>query len=98
MSNALEIAANAVMALSIWLAARNSVHTWSTGIVGCLMFVFVFLRSQLYADATLQLFFIATSLAGWWHWLHSESPKSLDERPITKARASTLFVWVLGAR
>ena len=64
MSNSREIAANAVMALSIGLAARNSVHTWSTGIAGCLLFIVVFVHNQLYADATLQLFFIATSLRG----------------------------------
>jgi nicotinamide mononucleotide transporter len=93
----MEIAANAVMALSIWLAARNSVHTWSTGIVGCLLFALVFLRSQLYADATLQLFFIATSLIGWWRWAHSGSPNGSAERPITKARPSTVLVWTLSA-
>jgi nicotinamide mononucleotide transporter len=97
MLNALEITANAVMALSILFAARNSVHTWSTGVAGCLLFGLVFLRNQLYADATLQLFFIATSLIGWWHWLHTESPDGSGERPITRARSRTVFAWILGA-
>lgn len=64
----LELAANAVTTLSIVLAARNSVHTWWTGIVGSLLFGWVFFQSQLYADVTLQAFFIATSATGWWHW------------------------------
>jgi nicotinamide mononucleotide transporter len=93
----MEIAANAVMALSIWLAARNSVHTWSTGIAACLLFAFVFVRNQLYADATLQLFFMATSVIGWLHWMHSEPSSSSGERPITKARPFTVFVWILSA-
>ena len=42
----LEIAANVVTTLSIWLAARNSRHTWSTGIVGCVLFGVQFFRSQ----------------------------------------------------
>jgi nicotinamide mononucleotide transporter len=96
MLNALEIAANAVMALSIWLAARNSVHTWSTGIAGCLLFALVFLRHQLYADATLQVFFVTTSLVGWWHWLHSESSQGAG-RPVTRARSSTVFTWLIAA-
>jgi hypothetical protein len=49
---------------AIWLAARNSVHTWSTGIVGCGVFVAVVIRSQLYADTTLQCFFIVASSIG----------------------------------
>jgi nicotinamide mononucleotide transporter len=88
--NSLEMVANAVMALSIWLAARNSVHTWSTGIAGCVLFSLVFVRNQLYADATLQLFFIATSLIGWWQWRHPAAPAQAEERPITKARPRTV--------
>jgi nicotinamide mononucleotide transporter len=64
----LEIAANAVATVSIALAARNSLHTWWTGIVGSLLFGVLFVQSQLYADATLQVFFIATSAWGWRHW------------------------------
>jgi nicotinamide mononucleotide transporter len=69
MTTGLEIGANAVNALSILLAARNSVHTWWIGIVGCALFGVVFFLSRLYADALLQLFFIGTSALGWWQWL-----------------------------
>jgi nicotinamide mononucleotide transporter len=95
--NLLEIVANAVMALSIWLAARNSVHTWPTGIAGCALFCLVFVRNRLYADATLQLFFIATSLIGWWQWRHPASAANARERPITKVRPSTMTWMTLGA-
>jgi nicotinamide mononucleotide transporter len=64
----LEAAANAMATVSILLAGRNSVHTWWTGIVGCALFAVVFWSTQLYADVALQLFFIGTSLSGWWHW------------------------------
>jgi len=86
----LEIAANAIMAGSIWLAARNSVHTWPTGVIGCALFWLVFFRNQLYADAALQVFFIATSLIGWWQWFHPAARSSSGERPITVAKSSTI--------
>jgi nicotinamide mononucleotide transporter len=84
------MAANAVMATSIGLAARNSAHTWPTGIAGCALFAAVFLRSQLYADVTLQLFFIATSVWGWWQWFHPPLPDGARERPITSSRPGTI--------
>lgn len=68
MTSALEVSANAVNALSIILAARNSIHTWWTGILGCALFGAVFYLSHLYADTLLQVFFIGTSAAGWWRW------------------------------
>ena len=64
----LEWLANAAATLSIVLAARNSVHTWWIGIVGCVLFAALFYQSRLYADATLQLFFIVTSVTGWRRW------------------------------
>src|SRR5689334_287848 len=63
-----EIGANALNAASIVLAGRNSVHTWWTGIIGCVLFGWVFFTSRLYADATLQSFFVVTSIMGWYGW------------------------------
>jgi nicotinamide mononucleotide transporter len=65
----LEIGANAFNALSILLAARNSIHTWWVGIIGCVLFGIVFFLSRLYADTLLQIFFVGTSLVGWRQWL-----------------------------
>ncbi|HYC50611.1 MAG TPA: nicotinamide riboside transporter PnuC [Gemmatimonadaceae bacterium] len=63
-----EIAANALNTAAIVLAGRNSVHTWWTGILGCGVFAWVFYGTQLYADVTLQVFFIGSSVVGWWRW------------------------------
>ena len=63
-----ELGANAFNTLSILLAGRNSVHTWWTGIVGCLLFGWVFYEARLYADVTLQVFFVVTSVEGYRRW------------------------------
>lgn len=68
--NPLELAANGALLASVLLARKNSVHTWPVGIVGCVLFAFVFFYAKLYADVVLQFFFIVTSIYGWWHWLH----------------------------
>lgn len=83
----LELAANIVTTLSIWLAVRNSIHTWTTGIVGCVLFLVLFFQNQLYADATLQVFFIATSIIGIWQWR-----RQTTERQITRASPHSLGI------
>lgn len=75
-----EIAANGFNTASILLAGRNSAHTWWTGIVGCLLFAIVFFGARLYADVTLQAFFITTSILGWWNWLHGRQGAALPVR------------------
>lgn len=89
----LEIAANVVNAASILLAAFNSVHTWWVGILGCTLFGWLFFSAQLYADVTLQLFFIVTSALGWWRWRHGERGAEL---PVRRTRGPAL-AWMLVA-
>lgn len=64
----LEWAAIATTTLCIILAGRNNVHTWWTGIVACILYGVLFFEQKLYADVTLQVFFVATSLYGWFYW------------------------------
>lgn len=82
MTTPLEVAANAVMALSIALAGRNNVHSWWLGVIGCSMFAALFYSSRLYADVALQGFFIVTCLIGWRRWLGGGG----GALPISKAR------------
>lgn len=69
----LEYSANAFFLSSVLLAARNHRHTWTLGIIGCVLFGILFYQVQLYADATLMLFYIGTSLIGWHQWQHGEA-------------------------
>jgi nicotinamide mononucleotide transporter len=92
---ALEIGANAVNAASILLAARNSIHTWWTGILGCLLFGMVFFLSRLYADTLLQILFVGTSAVGWWQWLSGGAGgKAL---PVTREAWSRIILVLLAA-
>lgn len=64
----LEWVANAFFVVSVMLAARNNVNTWWVGIVGCILFSVLFYKVQLYADVTLMIFFMMTSIYGWAYW------------------------------
>lgn len=91
----LEIAANATTALCIFLAARNNVHTWWTGIVACVLFAVLFYQSQLYADVVLQGFFVVTGAIGWYQWMHSPHNRHL-QRPITSISPPMLLASLVG--
>lgn len=91
MSN-IEIVANVFTVLCIFLAGRNSVHTWWTGIIACVSFIWVFFGAKLYADMVLQLFFIASSAYGWWVW---SERKDQSVVPITKSDSMYLMIIVL---
>ena len=85
-----ELTANAFVAGAIFLAGRNSIHTWWTGIVGCAVFAWVFYEARLYADVTLQGFFIVTSVYGWWRWTHGGAGREL---PVRLSSPPLLVAW-----
>ena len=50
--------------ISVYLASRANIFTWSTGIVNEFFLFLLFFQVQLYPDMLLQLFFFATTLYG----------------------------------
>ena len=110
MSLALEIVANVFNVLSVWFAARNSVHTWWSGIIGVSLYALMFFEVRLYADVTLQLFFLGSCIVGWWNWKRGTSRAMVvdgggaaaiepvaDELPITRLALPTGIAFVVAA-
>jgi len=87
----LEIFANVTTAICIFLAGRNSIHTWWTGLVACVAFGFLFFEAKLYADVLLQAFFFATGIVGWMAW----SSKSKESQ--IKSASKVLMLKMLGS-
>lgn len=74
----LELAAVAATVVCVWLARRNSVHTWWTGLVGVALYALVFFEARLYADVTLQAFFAITGMIGWVNWTSHGSQPAME--------------------
>lgn len=88
----LEIFANVFNLISVLLARRNSIQTWPTGIIACVLFAALFFQVKLYADVSLQVFFIMTSFYGLWKWKFGSPEKS--DLPITTLKLG-VFVGLL---
>jgi nicotinamide mononucleotide transporter len=88
----LEWCANAITALSVFLAAFGHILTWPLGIVGSLLFGALFYEARLYADVTLQVFFVATSLIGWQQWRQSGGPVGATARKALNTRALAMML------
>lgn len=62
----------------VWLAARENPWTWPVGIINVTIYVFVFLKSGLYGDMGLQVFYILIGFYGWYTWLHGNENSKLQ--------------------
>ncbi|HEX9162490.1 MAG TPA: nicotinamide riboside transporter PnuC [Thermoanaerobaculia bacterium] len=72
----LEIAAVVFTLVNVWLAIKENMWTWPTGIASVILYAVVFYQSRLYANAGLQVIYFVLSIHGWYEWLHGGANKS----------------------
>ena len=59
--------------LYLGFSIRQHPLTWPVGLLNALFYIFVFFSSKIYADMTLQFYYVAISIYGWWCWYHGSS-------------------------
>jgi nicotinamide mononucleotide transporter len=67
-ANWVEIAGTITTVLGIWLTTRRMLICWPVVLAADVLYLVVFYQARLYSDALLQVFFVAFTLYGWWHW------------------------------
>lgn len=78
--------------VSVWLTRRLHIGNWPAGILSCLCFGVLFIGARLYADALLQIAFIALGLYGWWQW--SRASAATGDLPVSRATRTEVIVGV----
>ena len=82
----------------VWLTVRRHVLNFPTGIANSAIFLVLFTSARLWADAALQIMFIALGFAGWWQWARSRGGQ--PEIRVRRARSVELaacVAFVVGA-
>ena len=64
--NWVEAVAVAFGLVSVYLSSREKVASWPTAVVNVAIFFFLFWKAKLYADAVLQIVYLALSVYGWY--------------------------------
>ena len=86
-----EVLGVAAGAACVLLAIRQIVWTWPVGLTNNIFFFVLFWRAKLYADASLQIVYMAISLYGWWNWLYGGKQHSrLKVTRATRTEAAAL--------
>ncbi|MFD8594184.1 nicotinamide riboside transporter PnuC [Kitasatospora sp. NPDC059646] len=95
-------------AICVWLTVRTNVWTFPVGIANNGFFLVVFATAGLYADAGLQVVFLALAAHGWWQWLRRDTagerltvrrggPRILAAAIGAVIPATLLLTWLLTA-
>lgn len=76
---------------SIYLATRQNIWYYPTGVVALVMYTWIFFDAKLYAEAVLQIVCLVLMIYGWYEWLHGGVQK--QELPVSR---TPKWAWQIG--
>ena len=93
-TNWIEITGAILGLIYLNLSIRQKVSLWFYGIVSSLFYVFIFFQSKLYADMSLQFYYVVISIYGWINWKNgaNENGEELPTNQLTKRLMLNLVV------
>lgn len=81
--------------LAVFFNARQIVWGWPIGLVNVGLYTWIFYHSRLYALSSLQIFFAAVSIYGWYQWLFGGANRT--QLKVSRASARLLAALVMSA-
>lgn len=85
--------------LCVIYAARERVVSWPLGIINAVFFFMLFYQARLYPDMFLQIYYLATSVYGWFRWTHPRhelETDSKDELKVSVISSRLFFIIMAG--
>lgn len=93
----LELIAALFTIVCVWLANKRNIMSWPVGIVGVILYSFIFLNSNLYAEFGLQIIFLIQSIYGWYFWVkHKDSEHSYKIKPDRLNKREIISSFLIG--
>jgi nicotinamide mononucleotide transporter len=81
--------------ICVWLTVKENVWTWPIGIANNIVFFALFWQGRLFADASLQIIYVALSVFGWLSWRRGTSGGRLEIRYASQTERLICIVFVI---
>ncbi len=79
--------------LCVIYSARGAIISWPLGIINSIFFFTLFYQMRLYPDMFLQIYFLITSIFGWWRWSNPKNEFETDNRDELKISSLGLYAF-----
>ena len=82
--------------LSVWLAKKNNILVFPTGIINTAIYVFLLWKWNLLGDMIINFYYVIMSIYGWYHW--SRKKDDVNQYKIAKSTKSewlySLYIFI----
>jgi len=63
--------------LSVWYSRTENIWVYPTGLINTIAYIFLSFRSSLFGEASVNLYYTALNIYGWWAWTRKDDQKQL---------------------
>lgn len=91
-NNYIEIFGALTGVIYVFLEIRQNIWLWPVGIITSAVYIWVFFTSKIYADMSLQVYYLAISCLGWYWWARGAGRRGEGEKEnlqVTRLRFKT---------
>ena len=68
-----ELLASAMGFIAIFLQIKQNIWYWFVSIIMVSMYIYIYIEAKLYADMSLQVYYLFISFYGWYAWLYGNT-------------------------
>ncbi len=61
---------------SVWLSRAENIWVYPVGLVNTVIYIYLSLKGQLFGEASVNLYYTAMSLWGWWLWTRKDAAQA----------------------
>ena len=91
----IELVAVVFGVLSVWYAHKENIWVFPFGIVNVLIYIYICISTQLYANAGINAVYFLTNVYGWYNW--SRTSDNQESLQISRNTGKQNALWFLGA-
>lgn len=91
----IEIVAVVFGVLSVWYAHKENIWVFPFGIVNVLIYIYICISTQLYANAGINVVYFLTNVYGWYNW--SRTNENQESLHISRNTLKQNILWFMGA-
>ena len=70
---------------------------WPLGLISSSLYIIIFLNSKFYADMSLQFYYVAISIYGWYYWTRGGKTNKKEDVPITKLNLKQILIYLIAS-
>jgi nicotinamide mononucleotide transporter len=79
----------------IYFSIKQNIWLWPFGLISSAIYVYVFLKSGIYADMGLQVYYVIISAYGWYYWKSNQDKNTKAVKIKSVIHARYVIIWLI---